>query len=376
MFINKEGQWEKANLQIDPMDEDGILTFNDTDANQNLSGYNRLVFYKKSFGSRFSYSQQLPMCQNRQALELQKNGKYAYLIACSNNLLHPRIDSEQPQSSVLYNMLLPSLQSELYTYKFNPDNHMLFKSIDFSQKRKIQRIADNSNLLIFSDLKNFFSLSFEDDIQSQLNSHRIGPLGVSANVNFFLEILFFKIKLSLMTDVNFFPDSAHIPMKVYTPYDTKKHLNTNSGILYSWLNSEDLELDSKSTILKFSEFMDINNREKKIKALCPDRSECIFKLIYNSKSIGNNLVMEFHISKELLTKNFYPVFIDDLSQLEKLSWPMKRLNRKIEEKQVGLFFAISALGQGESAWDFWLRLGNNSQSTETCPDTLHAIRRL
>src|SRR5690606_36012866 len=73
-----------------------------------------------------------------------------------------------------------------------------------------------------------------DDIVSQLEATRLGPVGDLANLSFFLKILFFKIRMSLTTSVGFYEDSGHIPMMVNIPVDARKYLNPGSGILYSW----------------------------------------------------------------------------------------------------------------------------------------------
>lgn len=355
-FDSKRNQWHQKPIQVDPMSSSGRLIFfnNNSWINEEIGVFDRISFYEADLGDKATFKN-LP-CSLQRLYEVKfSDTQFGYLASCvsakKNNFLpYVSYDSKRKQ-----------LKSKFYIYTYNSDNHMLF---DLIEQRSLQpkSVAERSEILINADFKRFFRVIFNsDDIESKLEEFRIGPVGAVASVSFYLKIMFFKIRLALTTDVNFFSDSAYIPMIMFSPGDAHRYLTPKSGILYSWRflsNAETFEV----AMPKFhKKIKDISNSEINALNYC-NSDDCLFRL---SKESGFQMI--FKLSKDLIKKNFFPIYLDDL---ELFSKHLQISEHDLKERS-GIFFNVSELEKGEHRWDFWLQF--SKKKGQICPQEISII---
>ena len=254
---------------------------------------------------------------------------------------------------------------------------MLFEKISIGNDANTRQIiAEDSELLIKSDIKNFFTMRFDSSqIESYLEETRPGLIGTLARVSFYLRILFFKIKMSLTTDVTFYDDVGHIPMVVQLPVEAPKYLHPASGILYSWkLSSAVTVLQDKIKMPQVSPELTIKGFEElaKIGTRYCEGEFCAFS--FAAAAGDKSISMEFEIPKYMVKAGFYPQLVLDVTTPDKeMGW---NLSTDIKAGQrMGLYFEVSGLPAGGHPWDFWLRLGASGPLEGSCPRGLNITRR-
>ena len=376
-YSKKSKSWSFLPLQIDPLNQGGGVLFEE---NKNLSEEevsinDRIVFDVNGFGDPADLSD-FP-CKDAPIYRLINyidNSKYAYLSVCKDAA--QRKLGTKSRQKVFYNPDSHFLGSDEYTYFFNPDNYLLFDKVLIRQKNAKTISSLSSNITILSDVKNFFTLVFDSgNIESQLENTINGPLGINGSVSFFVRILFLKLKLSLSTDVSFYHRSAHIPMVLYLPVDATSYLNHGSGIIYNWQLSDNfkkqptyIQMPRFSPYL-YSRLMKNYDEFRKFGSpYCRGRKYCYF-----SYKVGkeNPFIMQFTILKDLVKAGFFPVYVGDVSEFDKLmKWELS--GEAPEDKlqlslQSGFYFSTSGLSEGNHAWDFWMQLGSGQQKTTNCP---------
>ena len=363
----KPGHWQAIPIQVDPVDENGRLVFFGSGDYllDSVAASDLMVFRTEDFGPKLvGKTGQLP-CTGGQIYELNEpmTNRYAYLTNCD------QAGSVQYPNTVSFDGTAKELQSPLYKYQFNPKNHMLFQAIKFHLANgKWEEIATDSQMLIRADVKNFFTMLFDSrHIESKLEENRTGPLGSLARVTFFLRVLFFKIRMSLATDVGFFSDSGHIPMLLNIPVDASAYLRHGSGIFYSWVLTPAARLGGRSVDMPL---LDPDVVKKGPRALanigiryCQDK-DCHFR--YMVDLLGQRLAMDLSIRRDLVERGFFPLYVEDASEFsDSMGWGggegMDASSRS------GMYFEVSGLPQGEHPWDFWLRLGSPVEALRSCP---------
>ena len=187
-----------------------------------------------------------------------------------------------------------------------------------------------------------------------------------ARVSFYLKILFFKIKLSLTTDVAFYDDSAQIPMMIYLPYSAEKNLHPRSGILYSWVKAPGAErlmqqdgvppaLDGASN--RYS----VKGLAAKGTSFC-DSVLCRYRMPVRAS--GRDIMMDFFIPPDFAKLAFFPQRVDDVAdEAKSMGWGESYESAK---KREGFYFELSGLPEGLSPWNFWIRL-TDAASAARCP---------
>ena len=378
-YSKKSSSWNFLPLQIDPLNQGGGVVFEDDQdlMSKEISINDRIVFDVENFGDQGDLKS-FP-CKNSAIYRLINyidKSKYAYLSVCNEDL--QRKYNLRKRQHVFYNPDKHYLGSNEYTYFFNPDNYLLFDKVLIRQKNSKEISSINSNITIMSDVKNFFTLIFDsDNIESQLESTINGPLGINGSVSFFVRVLFLKLKLSLSTDVSFYRRSAHIPMVLYLPVDATAYLNHGSGIIYNWQLSDTFKKQPTYVQMpRFDKFLFSrlmkNHKEYRKFGLpyCRGGKYCYF-----SYKVGKEhpFIMQFTILKDLVNAGFFPVYVGDVNQFDKLmSWGLSDDLEAPEEKlklamQSGFYFSTSGLSEGNHAWDFWMQLGSGGQKTTNCP---------
>jgi len=374
--------WTEMPFQLDPVDNVGRFIFfkDESWRKDKIELHDRMIFNTSGFGRRKKYGEAAP-CAGRTVYQYQDKESplnYAYLALCDGDR-GPSAPEEKTNDSapaVAYLKDKRTLSTSQYTYVFSQRNQMLFERISIGDgPANTQLIAEDSDLLIKSDVKNFFTMRFDSSqIESYLEETRPGLIGTLARVSFYLKILFFKIKLSLTTDVTFYHDVGHIPMVVQLPVDAKKYLHPKSGILYSWklspevsMNSDKLRmptLDPAVTGKGYEELSKIGLRN------CSGEY-CAFGF---AASVGDKaLAMEFEIPIYMVKAGFFPQLVSDIGAFdEQMGWNLRQ--DKKEAPRMGLYFEVSGLPEGGHPWDFWLRLGSSESLHGSCPRGLNITR--
>lgn len=362
-----EQGWRPIPFQVDPIDDDGYLMFfkDGSYIRDPIKKNDVIIFNVDQFGKKVDLRKNPLPCKGSVTFQLYDLvGKtYAYLTACDGQ--------QEPEfflNQVSFNAKENYLESESYRYKFNDTNYMLFKEISYRDNTgSLSPVAWDSDMLIKADVKRFFTMRFDSkDIVSRLEESRLGPVANLARVSFFLKILFFKIRMSLNTDVGFFRESGHIPMMINIPVNANEYLNPKSGILYSWQQATEAVYQSTPEEMPVIDTKLIGEGYKKLGEAglkyCRG-TECRFK--YRIDVNGRILSMNLGIRKELVARGFFPMFVSDVAQFQKeMAWSDKYETAK---NRTGLYFEVSGLEKGGHPWDFWMRLGGTYNKFARCP---------
>ena len=277
----------------------------------------------------------------------------AWLASCEASVL-----GKLPQAGeqVVVDMKRGLLESKDYRYTFKPKNNMLFDSIELKRTdASTVKLAHDGDLLIYADVKNFFSLQFDSgDIESLMRATRVEDFGALATIQFYLKILFFKITLDLDTDVAFFRSSAHIPMVLTVPKDAEKSLNVKSGILYSFVLDDGVTFDPQSKMPLFNS--KANQIEGGSAGYCDgDRCNYTVQFKKNVQGAVSEFSMDLVLPKVLVERGMFPRYVEDaVSHKKDMGWSFSKSQQM--EHRSGLYFEVSKLPAGEHAWDLWLGL--------------------
>lgn len=367
LFALVNERWIVIPYQVDPVDDDGFLMFfkDRSFINQAIQKNDVMIFNVDRFGKKADLRKNPLPCKAANSFQLYDlaGKKYAYIAMCDE----PQQENQFP-NQVRYDEKEDFLESDSYRYRFNDNNYMLFKEISYrSSDDKHVPIAWDSDMMIKADVKRFFTMRFDSkDIVSKLEESRLGPVANLARVSFFLKILMFKIRMSLNTDVGFFRDSGHIPMMINVPVESSQYLNPKSGILYSWQPSAQSVYQSAPGDLPGIDVKKVGEGFKKLGeyglTFCRG-SECKFK--YQIDVNGRIMSMDLGIKKELVARGFFPMYVHDIATFSKeMGWGERYDNVK---SRSGLYFEVSGLPKGGHPWDFWMRLGAQSNSNVRCP---------
>lgn len=356
LFVGgREGHFKQIPVQVDPIDYSGRLIFskNERELDGPLGYLDRISFDTRNFSDIGGLAANVP-CDAEEVYRVRlssNRNKGAFLALCSQS------QTGKFGSPIFFSQKDMFISATGYRYGYQERNHILFDSISlaFYGKEPGQlEVARQSDIRIRSDIKNFFSLVFDpSDIESYLESYRLGPVGAVGKVAFYLKVLFFKIKLSLTTDVSFFSDSAYIPMVMHLPYSGREHLNKGSGIVYNWLpvNAKVLQVEMP----EFTENLPIATVEKNY---CKG-SFCRFS--YQAQRSEKIIGMSFRLSRDLIRMGFYPHYLEGLPK--KLATKLG-LGSRSEGERTGFYFETSGLAKGDHKWDYWLSLGGG---VDQCP---------
>lgn len=360
LFAQKAGAWTRLGFQMDPMDKDGDLIFPVAQDWQlkTIAPNDRLSFSPSEFGDEFNAQNAFP-CKTTQIFEIQAGSKYAYLAVCSepSSLV-------EPESPVFYDEKRRLMRTNFYRYHYSERNHLVFDEILLADRefKVYEKVASRSDLVIVGDVRNFFTMVFDsEDFDAKINYQRKGSVGLVGGLQFFLNVLAFRIKLALLPEVNFFDDALYMPMTMYLPVDATKYLRPGSGVYYSWDKSPDAEwlLDASDM-----EVLDPQSLSPDFKGplLKPNPRFCTnFQCKYNLKGKvrGRAFSLDFGISREAADLGFFPRIIKDLRDVEKIT--KRAVSRFPAPGRIGVFFETSRLPMGTHKWDFWIRIETDKE---------------
>ena len=364
--VGERIQWQRIPHQIDLVDEAGHIHYSDLPFMRDpLDQSDLIMLAAGSFGEKIDVKHDVFPCRSKGAVEIRDlmTDRYAYFVQCDEMLkVHsfPSVVSFDREKNLL--------SSRYYRYEFNNLNYMQFKKINLRDSGSDSvEVARDSKLVITSDVKNFFTLHFDSrQIESNLEKSRLGPLANLARLSFFLRILFFKLDMSLSTDVAFFEDSGHIPMMINLPVDSYRYLNPKSGILYTWIVPQSETLQNYVVQMPTLSPEEVSKGWKSLGKIGMKTCEGVTCSYHFSSLKGNRaLTMKMEIANHLVGKGFFPQFVPDVEQFKQsMDWEIE-----IEKpsKRIGLYFEFSGLPKGGHPWSFWLKMSPADRRNYQCP---------
>ncbi|WP_324964882.1 hypothetical protein [Oligoflexus sp.] len=346
-------RWMQLPMQLDPLDDEGNLLFPD-DKNWNkkpIVPFDRLSFFDERFGAKFDGKGEGP-CRSTNVVEFDTKRGYGYLASCPEDYV-PKPFAEP----VTLNEKQRMVTAKYYKYNYSERNHLVFDNIHLADPafQNFYPVASQSDLFIVGDVKNFFTLHFDsDDIDAFINHKRSGQLGLMGGLKFYLRILYFKIKMSLMPEVNFFDDSVFMPMILTLPVDAKKYLRRGSGIYYTWLGDKDTEWlwdQSELENLDLAVLDPLFNGASRMPSekYC-NRSKCRYKIL--GRNHGRLFALHFEISRKAAELGFFPRLIRDMPAVEKMI--KHPVSQYPAQNRIGVYFETAQMPEGEHTWDFWI----------------------
>lgn len=335
-----------------------------------LKAHDRLVI-DPFFGDKLDNLSDFPCQHEGPILEVVNayNVREAFYIAMCKKKKMLLVNKNKPRK-VTFNQKKLLIKSDHYRYLVRPKNQILFKQISVRNWNQFSSLAEDSTMMIFSDLAYWpFDLNLDSsNIRSVIRHTWQGTVGVNIGVSFFLHIAMLKIDLSLLSDVSFYKDAAYIPMVLYFPVEAKKFLNPPSGIIYHW--SLPKRLSNSDLHFTMPEFTGDPNEQKKrqgeiLTQYCSAyKKTCSFNFQVKGE-VGVD--MNFSLSLDLVKAGFYPQYIKEpYNNSDKLGWELESNNSKNDE--VGLFFRSANLTEGHHSWDLWLKPRlNHQKKSRQCP---------
>ncbi len=365
-------QWTPVPLQVDPIDQQGHIDFATKNyMSSSLAPTDLIMFRTETFGDKIDLKNHKIPCLHADVFEMKVPGtnRFAYLTNC-----HDKDLLKNGPQTVLFNKQKSSLETRHYLYEFNNENFMQFDNIYLRRANKtLERVANNSKLVITSDVKNFFTLHFDSkQIESRLEDSRLGPIANLARLTFFLRILFFKLDMSLSTDVAFFEDSGHIPMMINLPVDSYRYLNPKSGILYTWVLPNEINRNTIKTRMPPLDVGKIGLGWKNLSqtgmAYCRS-SLCQYS--FGLETAEKSLTMKMEIKRSLVERGFFPQYVGDVGQFkESMDWD---IDLEPGERRLGMYFEFSGLPKGGHPWNFWLKMNDKKTTSTTCPIPMEVL---
>lgn len=366
--LNDSKKWVPLPLQIDPMTDTGVFdaTRSSRSKNVTIKANDRFVFYTDAFGKYLDAAVEFPCGASQLAEVRSKKNTFAYLANC----LEPQKDTSIVEKPVVgLEAKERRIFSNSFEYIYHPRNQLLYEALNAKTvDGKIIRSAYDSDVSIRLDIKKFFTLHFDNtDIESYINSSKIGELGVIQDVAFYLRLFAFKIDLKMNTVASFFESGANIPMVVDVPADASKHLNPGSGSLYS------LKLDQAEFIMDHPQNSMPQFAPDLLRTGSPDLipaalrrcqgNQCAYKMM--GRVDGRPFALTMTTSRSVVEMGFFPTFIKDAKEFKTvLGWSGAR-NTAANERAI--FFATHGLAKGTYKIDSWILLGDASVTEASCP---------
>ncbi len=356
-------KWVSIPFELDPLDGEGSLLFPEGEAwkREALNSYDRISFSHSDVGSTYDGKTPFP-CEAKAVVELKSPEGYAYLMACTSNL-SGKANFDSP---VDFDAEARRVSTSYYRYNYSEKNHLVFDKIELSDFKKhiFQEVAKNSDLLIASDIKNFFTLYFDtSDIDAQIQKKRFGPMGLMGGLQFYLKIMLFRLELALMPEVNFFEDSLFMPMSMTLPVNAPRYLRRGSGIYYTWEPGKDVEwLLEESRI----DELDLDHLDpygkvplaKGQEKFC-QKNMCRYSLVgrLNKRLFSLN----FAINRKAADWGFFPRLFRESAPVEtKLK---KSLSKYQASGRMGVYFETARLPKGTHTWDFWIHFPDKTDTS-------------
>lgn len=173
-------------------------------------------------------------------------------------------------SYISFNLKKAEILTSRYRYAFNPDNYLIINDVFINRgNKKPFHLIDASTLFLRADLKYFLTLTInQENIESELEAYKDGPIRCIARVNFNYKILKLNFDLGMYTEVSFFSNSVILPALIDNPLDGQKILNEGSQFYYGFSfidNPWTLKIDTNMPEYKKKTLLDFLKGKKKVK---------------------------------------------------------------------------------------------------------------
>lgn len=359
---DSEGTMRPIPYQFDQKDDYGDYVF-DMKSNAFLDDLDELCFMSEDVGEDVppkTWSFQKPDQTYKVLLTKEKLKKAVYVGVYKKS---PPPESLSSKTYVTLDMKTSQVETDMYRYLFNQKNYLMVK--DFyvkSQKDPLQKLLSSSTFYLKLNLKYFFSISINhNDINSDLEEHKVGPVRAIARVNFNYKIMAMKIDLGMYTEVVFFKNAIFLPAIMENPIDAKSLLNKDSDFYYGFAmidNPKNFAIESN-----MSAYPETNASKAEDRYWFSSVSK-------GSKQDDYQIYLEFEPSTQMVKDNIKPRYFVD-------NQPAKKILKRTEKPRPpgksraneGIIFPVEELQEGEHEVKVALFVDNTSKA-----DTLASIR--
>lgn len=165
----------------------------------------------------------------------------------------PPID---PRRYVNFNLENNEILTSRYKYRFDPQNYLVVRGVDITNRAfGARRLLDSSTFYLRADLKYFLTFNInQEDITSELDAYKAGPIRTIARVNFNYTLLKLNFDLGMYTEVSFFSNSVILPALIDNPLEGAKSLNKGSLFYYGFaLMDSPKRLKIESNMTKYEQ---------------------------------------------------------------------------------------------------------------------------
>lgn len=374
MTKGQQAHWTEIPLQIDPLDENGILIPLDVGwENSKVSPLDRLSFNPYQFGQRMPAGGPSP-CGGKVLAEFEDRaalGHFGYLVSCPGARSDPT-----PKPTVLHAPEKNLISSDNFQYEYHPKNQLMFTRMTARVPKTAKFLVTGSDaeMLLHLNFKHFFSMDFtNDDIENYVESTHLGEIGLVGRTAFYLRLLF-KIDLKMSTLANFFESSGNIPMLIDIPLDGPKILHPGSGMLYSWSPEEStFKRDEKEPSIPDVEPAVIKKGLADLARLglkhCrpTPQGSCTYSLEGLVETLPFRL--EFNIPRKIVEKGFFPMFVTNVGKFKHdMRWSEDAPDTADRR---AFYFECSGLPAGRQVIDYWIKIGTIGNTLSACPHPIN-----
>lgn len=357
-------RWIRIPVQIDPLDEDGILSEGIDDksaANEILALSDRLVLNAELFGPKMKDDDPSPCSTSAALIELHGNRGFAYLASCA----------EIPSSGaspIHHNPDQRMITGPFYEYQYLESNQLIWEKFFTKSSLSEKTTAINQAAMVGRfDFRNFLALNFDNSsIESYVESVHHGELGMVSRIQFYLRMLFLKIQIKMATSASFYADSANIPMDLDFPGIAESALNPESGVFLNWINGR-MDFDprhSGSNIPLAEPAISKSGSENMAKIglrQCKNQNPCVFRLTgqYGTES----LTIDLNIPRYLVEHGYFPMWVEDAAEFRRqMGWN----EQDDAQKRVGIYLDTQGIPAGKHRMELWLHF-KKPEATTQCP---------
>ncbi|MFK7824573.1 MAG: hypothetical protein AB8G05_10470 [Oligoflexales bacterium] len=173
-------------------------------------------------------------------------------------------------SYISFNLKNAEILTSRYRYAFNPNNYLIINDVFINHGNKQPyHLIDASTLFLRADLKYFLTLTInQENIDSELEAYKDGPIRCIARVNFNYKVLKLNFDLGMYTEVSFFSNSVILPALIDNPLDGKRILNEGSQFYYGFSfidNPSTLDIETNMPEYQEKTILDFLKGKKKVK---------------------------------------------------------------------------------------------------------------
>lgn len=359
--------WTSVPVQVDPLDDTGALLVpepgEDPDSGR-IAPHDRISVLVESFGLPKEAGDP-PPCKAKWIKELRTEGapsRYAYLALC------PRGTPHAPGGfPVSHDKKQHRLQSRLFDYIYQPNNHFVFKRMTMDGSKA----GADASMLVNVDVKNFMTLQLaNDDVTSYVMATHKGPIGYVGRIQFFLKVLGLKLDLEMATTASWYADSANLPMVLDVPLTMDGLVNPGTGVLFDWLPEGTIlePQNPETTFPKADPKIILKGREALARQgleHCPG-DPCVYRL---AGHIGDRrFFVDASVPRSVVQRGFFPSYVTDVPAFtDALDWGG---GKRDDDERIAVYFDSSAMKRGLHRIDFWISFANQEAGQDACPAPL------